>query len=113
MKTQTEQEKLDELEQQEIVRQRELEIKAVEEKLGSQALAKACLDDQFDYALRIRTGEVIRFVGAKVLNSEWITVELRPMEEQPEHHRIAFKADRGMDIRIADIVWVMDAPEGS
>ena len=33
--------------------------------LGSYALTKACLDDSFDYALKLRTGEVIRFHGSQ------------------------------------------------
>jgi hypothetical protein len=35
------------------------------------------------------------------------------MKDQPEQNRIAYPADRGLEVRIADIVWVMDAPEGS
>lgn len=79
---------------------------------GSPALAKACLD-YFDYALKLRTGEVIYFWSAKVLNKEWVHLELKPEGEQPEENRIAYPGDRGVDVRLSDIVWVMDAPMGS
>ena len=81
--------------------------------LGSHALAKACHDDGFDYALKLRTGEVIRFMGAKILTPEWIHLDVMSMSDQPEDNYLPYKADRGVDVRIADIVWVMDAPEGS
>lgn len=80
--------------------------------VGSKALAKACLDS-FDYALKLRTGEVIFFSEATVLNREWIHLEVKSMEDQPTSNRIAYPAMRGVDIRLSDIVWVMDAPMGS
>ena len=81
--------------------------------LGSQALTKACLDNYFDYALKLRTGEVIRFTGARVISPEWIHLDATPLYGGAEHNGLPYKADRGVDVRIADIVWVMDAPEGS
>jgi len=81
--------------------------------VGSSALTKACMDTPFDYALRLRTGEVIAFQAAEVINSEWIHLTLKEMEDQPEENQIAYPADRGVDVRLSDIVWVMDAPEGS
>lgn len=90
-----------------------LELKNHEDYCGSKALAKACSDDPFDYCLRVRTGEVINFSGAHILGNGWIRITLKPMDEQPEVFRVAYPAMRGMDVRIADIVWVMDAPEGS
>ncbi len=80
---------------------------------GSHALAKACLDNGFDYALKLRTGEVIRFIGAEILTPEWIRLEVAHPHNQPDENYLPYKADRGVDVRIADIVWVMDAPEGS
>lgn len=84
-----------------------------EKMLGSHALAKACCDNYFDYALKLRTGEVIRFVGAEVLTPEWIRLEVASQYAQPEDNALPFKADRGVEVRVSDIVWVMDAPEGS
>ena len=80
--------------------------------IGSEALAKACYDHPFDYALKLRTGEVIRFYEARVINPEWIHIEFNTSDQLPEK-RIPYLGERGIDIRIADIVWVMDAPEGS
>lgn len=91
----------------------EREIKILESILGSEALAKACTDKSFDYALRLRTGEVVRFVGATLLNREWINIELPPDGQWDTPNPFPFDADRGIDIRISDIVWVMDAPNGS
>ena len=79
---------------------------------GSAALAKAC-QDPFDYAMKLRTGEVIYFSFAKVLNKEWVHLDIKPMNEQPLANRIAYPAHRGVDVRLSDIVWVMDAPRGS
>lgn len=81
--------------------------------VGSNALAKACIDCSFDYAVRLRTGDVIRFVGAEIINSEWIHLDLGDWLDQPKSNGLAYPARRGIDVRIADIVWVMDAPEGS
>jgi len=79
---------------------------------GSAALSKAC-DDPFVYAMKLRTGEVLKFECAKMLNREWVHVTLHSVVNQPEENRIAYPADRGVDVRLSDIVWVMDAPEGS
>ena len=88
-------------------------VKMLEITLGSQHLVKACLD-HFDYAIKLRTGEVIRFHEAKVLNKEWLHLNLCNLaSDQPAENRLPYPAERGIDVRIADIVWVMDAPEGS
>jgi hypothetical protein len=92
------------------VEEREKMIRMV---VGSNALAKACTDCSFDYAVRLRTGDIIRFVGAEIINSEWIHLDLGNCLNQPTSNRLAYPAERGIDVRIADIVWVMDAPEGS
>ncbi len=79
--------------------------------LGSPALVKACFDT-FDYALKLRTGQVIRFGSARIINTEWVHIDLEGLDQKPGFS-LEFPADRGVDVRIADIVWVMDAPEGS
>ena len=90
----------------------ENELRMVEVLVGSAALAKACFDE-FDYAMKLSTGEVIDFSSAKVLNKEWVHLVIKPMKDQPKVNRIVYPAERGMDVRLADIVWVMDAPQGS
>ena len=74
----------------------------------SGALQKAC-DDEFMYAMKLRTGDVIEFTSAEILlGGIWIHLNnVEKNENQP------FFAERGMDVRISDIVWVMDAPHGS
>ena len=79
---------------------------------GSGALAKAC-EDYFDYALKLKDGTIIRFYEAKILNTEWIHLDVMPQDDQPLFAHLPYKADRGVDVRISEIVWVMDAPEGS
>jgi len=91
----------------------EIEIKkAFEIITGSVALAKACWD-QHTYALKLKTGEVIKFNLAKIINKEWVWLEVADMDEQPKNNRIAYPAKRGMDVRLSEIVWVMDSPEKS
>ena len=74
----------------------------------SGALQKAC-DDEFMYALKLRSGDVIEFASATILTGGiWIHLNgVVTNKNQP------FLADRGMDVRISDIIWVMDAPHGS
>jgi hypothetical protein len=74
--------------------------------LGSHALAKACTD-HFSYALKLSTGEHIFFDFAKPLAPDWVHLV---------GARISYNAspyDRGMDVRISAIVWVVDAPFGT
>ena len=73
---------------------------------GSEALAKACVDP-FDYALKLDTGEIFRFNFARIINSGW--VHITGIGE----NRATWGHERGIDIRLSSIVWVMDAPEGS
>ena len=90
----------------------EAQFKIIEMIVGSTALAKACFDS-FDFAMKIRTGEVIRFTHAQVINTEWIHLLLDTHPKQPKANQLAYPGERGIDVRLADIVWVMDAPEGS
>lgn len=79
--------------------------------LGSSALAKACEDYPFDYALKLLSGEVIRFWKAEIIRPGWIHLDLLPLDHQPEKDCLPFTGRQGIDIRIDQIVWVMDAPE--
>lgn len=80
--------------------------------VGSKALAKA-IHDPFDYALRLRTGEIVAFEFAEIIDKDWVRLTLKPHNNQPPKTRLPFPAPRGIDVRLSDIVWVMDAPEGS
>jgi len=81
--------------------------------LGSHVLAKACSDKPFDYALKLRSGEVVRFSGAEIIRPGWIHLDVFPPDAQPANNGLPFPADRGIDVRIDEILWVMDAPHGS
>jgi hypothetical protein len=98
---------------QQAIMETEERRKLIQMVVGSNALAKACVDCSFDYAVRLRTGDVIMFVGAEIINSEWIHLDVAEWLDQPKSNGLAYPAKRGIDVRIADIVWVMDAPEGS
>lgn len=72
------------------------------------SLIKACSDQPFDYAMLLRTGQVIRFEGAEI-HGAYATLTL-DCETQA---RLPFPFPRGLDVRISDIVWCADAPNGS
>jgi hypothetical protein len=75
------------------------------QRLYGHALAKSLLDP-FDYALRLRTGEIVRFEQAEETGEGWLRLAVKDSGTP-------FSAERGMEVRVSDIVWVMDAPEGS
>lgn len=85
------------------------EERLTREILGSKDLTKSVFDE-FSYALKLKTGESIWFSSATVLNKEWIHIEGVDISKS---NGLAHVAARGIDIRISEIVWVMDAPEGS
>jgi hypothetical protein len=80
------------------------------------ALVKAC-EDPFDYALKLRTGELWYFNEATPINREWVSINtVEAFGHSDEASRLETKRppfDRGVDVRVSDIVWVADAPHGS
>jgi hypothetical protein len=74
------------------------------------ALQKACVDP-FDYALKLRTGEIWTFESAKAVSREWVCIV--DFHENSGGQKPPFPFVRGVDVRVADIVWVADAPRGS
>lgn len=82
----------------------------LEHLLGSHVLAKACVDP-FSYALKLRSGEIITFTEARFVNPGWVWIDFCPLDEQPTGYGIPFDTERGIDVRLDEIVWVMDAPE--
>lgn len=83
-----------------------IELGKLEVKLGSRVLAKACFDKGFSYALQLRNGELFRFEGAEVVGDDWIHLNL--VKERKGYP--PFASDRGVEVRISQIVWVMDDP---
>lgn len=63
------------------------------------ALAKACFDF-FSYRVCLRTGAEIDFESATPLVGGWVRLNCE-------------KYDRGIEVRVSDILWVVDAPFGS
>lgn len=69
------------------------------------SLIKACVDE-FSYALRLRSGDIIRFAFAEI-HGEFVTVSSPFGTERGN----VFPFPRGVDVRISDIVWCADDPE--
>jgi len=76
------------------------------------ALVKACTDS-FSYALGLRTGQTIWFESAAVANSEWVTLFLVEDWLTETKNQGVPLCPRGIDVRMADIMWVADAPDGT
>lgn len=71
------------------------------------SLLKAWFDQDFSYALELRNGRIINFKGAEFNpGSQFATLDLR---DSLDGHPFP----RGIDVRISDIVWCGDAPDGS
>ena len=71
-------------------------------------LAKA-LCDPFDFAIGLKSGPVLHFVGKTIdLKGEWFHL---PSPDRV--YGLPFPFDRGMQVRLLDIAWVADAPNGS
>jgi hypothetical protein len=70
------------------------------------------LGDPFQYALRLRTGEVWCFSEAEI-HGDYVTLSLDDFQEDGPPRRRVFPFARGVDVRIGDIVWCADAPNGS
>jgi hypothetical protein len=80
------------------------------------SLAKAMFDP-FDYALRLRTGETIHFNEAVELGEGWVRLhEPSPGREDgvraSSPDALPYPFPRGLEVRVADIVWCAEAPNG-
>jgi hypothetical protein len=93
------------------------------------ALLKACMDAPWIYAAGLRDGSVVVFTGAEASpDGQWATLDearfatRRREGEQGGHGPIHGSSStepgdnycgRGLEVRVADIVWAADAPWGS
>ena len=84
------------------------------------ALIKATCDP-FDYAVKVRDIGVLEFEHASI-HGEWATIYPhggtfnRPFHDQRYGHELQslpYNMDRGLEIRVNDIIWIADAPNGS
>lgn len=78
--------------------------------LGSGVLAKSILD-AFDYRIKLKTGDVIRYEQANIIGEDWIHLVNAYIETETTSS-IAGKLPRGIDVRISEIVFAVDAPFG-
>jgi len=82
------------------------------------ALAKAFVDP-FSYALGLRDGRVILFMEADLLEGgKWVHLighgdNGNNTNGVVEMSGVDYPFDRGLDVRLSDIMWVADAPNGS
>ena len=78
------------------------------------ALAKAFDDQPWEYAMGLRDGQVIYFQGAELLKGgKWIHLPGPDDKYTLTVTGVDYSLDRGIDVRISDIAWVADAPNGS
>lgn len=71
------------------------------------SLLKA-VGDEFDYALGLKDGTVFRFSMASLEGDFAHLMDIRPTTKP-----FGFTFDRGVEVRISEIAWCCDAPEGS
>ena len=64
--------------------------------------------DSFEYRMRLRTGEVLDFMSAEI-DGEWVTLLGLKVEAQLG----CVDAERGVVVRISEIAWCVDAPNGT
>lgn len=74
-------------------------------------------EDSWEYALKLRTGEIVLFESAEI-HGDYATLQLLRYRDDrdvwiPVWNRVAYGFSRGLDVQIADIVWCVDAPWGS
>ena len=85
-------------------------------------LAKATVDS-FDYAIGLRDGSIIRFQSARHDgHDDWVTIEKDGLEISKAGDSLRgaaspslgdFNFDRGLVVRVSEIIWATDAPHGS
>lgn len=81
------------------------------------ALAKATVDP-FMYAIGLRGGLVITFRSATDLDNGFVALHGIGFENVSDESVFAvgghaFRPERGLEVRVHDVVWALDAPFGS
>lgn len=85
------------------------------------ALIKA-VNDPFDYALKLKDGSLIFFEYVVPIGrgNEWVSIYFQDIHKGGDvwewsfNHRFRIGGnDRGLQVRVSEIVWVADAPYGS
>ena len=94
--------------------------RALEEAHWPHALIKA-VDDPFDYAIGLKDGSIIFFEYATPMgkDKEWVFLRLSDIHSGGGLYARSFNRtanigwDRGLEVRVSEIVWAADAPFGS
>lgn len=106
-----------------IVENHELQIKASMAKGIGPELSKI-IEDDFFFAIGLKNGQVIRGNRA-TLHGDWLMVDgettigdLKSQQATPQYASAedrtkVWNLQRGIEVRISEIAWVADAPEGS
>ena len=85
-----------------------------------EVLIKA-VDDPFDYAVKLKDGSLIFFEYAipRGSGNEWVHLVLNDLHQgsnayqQSLNYRLGVGKDRGLEVRVSEIIWAADAPYGS
>jgi len=75
---------------------------------GSEIIGKA-ICDPFSYALKLIDGEIIYFHEARPCTEKTIKIFF----DQPREYENLGFPERGMEIFVDKILWIVDAPNGS
>jgi hypothetical protein len=91
-------------------------LKSLELICGSGHLAKSCCD-YFDYLLKLKSGEIIFYREAEIVSDKFIRLKQAKFINNIKIDVYGYESDliteRGIDVAISEIVWVIDAPLGS
>ena len=67
------------------------------------------MDDTWYFALRLRSGELVHFQTAHLLSREWARLDGAEIEGASPDLTPAAWPERGLDVRVSDIVWIIEA----
>lgn len=88
------------------------------DRTGCEALDKAQVD-RWQFVAKLRTGEMVFFEHATRTGPDWVHLELWETsagwldDRAGVREVVPFGDHRGIDVRISDIVWVVDSPFGT
>lgn len=80
------------------------------------ALAKACIDNPFDYAMCLIDGTVWMVSGVRAINKDFVHIDKENFESIYANAKSGapkYPFERGVDVRVDCIMWIADAPNGS
>jgi hypothetical protein len=74
------------------------------------SLRKATVD-AFEYALKLRTGEIWYFTEARI-EGDYVHLVFGDAYPHTAGYPPDCRFDRGVEVRVKDIIWCADAPDG-